>query len=107
MDTQSTGFVVWFTGMKRAGKSTLAKLVAGRLAASGRPVELLDEDGEARALLEGLDWKRVHTKETPAPALPGPVMRFMALPPASKVSKRLAAGHRAACPGGPAGGRVG
>ncbi len=36
------------------------------------------EDGTIRlsatqfsALLEGLDWKRVHTKETPAPALPG------------------------------------
>lgn len=54
MDTQSTGFVIWLTGMKRAGKSTLAKLVANRLTAAGRPVELLDEDGEAKLFLEGL-----------------------------------------------------
>ena len=54
MDTQSTGFVIWLTGMKRAGKSTLAKLVASRLATSGRTVELFDEDGDAKLLLEGL-----------------------------------------------------
>lgn len=58
MDTQSTGFVIWLTGMKRAGKSTLAKLVANRLAAFGRPAELLDEDGEAKLLLEGLTESR-------------------------------------------------
>jgi adenylyl-sulfate kinase len=58
MDMQSTGFVVWLTGMKRAGKSTLAKLVANRLAASGRAVELLDEDGDAKVLLEGLGDSR-------------------------------------------------
>jgi adenylyl-sulfate kinase len=54
MDTQPTGFIIWLTGMKRAGKSTLAKLVANRLAGAGRAVELLDEDGEAKLLLEGL-----------------------------------------------------
>ena len=58
MDTQSTGFVIWLTGMKRAGKSTLAKIVANRLAGAGRPVELLDEDGDVKLLLEGLGDSR-------------------------------------------------
>jgi adenylylsulfate kinase len=55
MDTQqSTGFVIWLTGMNRAGKSSLAAYVAARLAAAGRRAELLDESGEAALLLEGL-----------------------------------------------------
>ncbi|HET8541739.1 MAG TPA: adenylyl-sulfate kinase [Anaeromyxobacter sp.] len=53
MDTQQ-GFVIWLTGMNRAGKSTLAAHLAGRLAAAGRRVELLDEDGDAAVLLDGL-----------------------------------------------------
>jgi adenylyl-sulfate kinase len=48
------GFIVWLTGMSRAGKTTLANAVAGRLAAAGRTVEVLDEDGPAKLLLEGL-----------------------------------------------------
>ncbi len=51
---QGNGFVIWLTGMNRAGKSTLAAHVASRLAAAGRKVELLDEDGEASVLLYGL-----------------------------------------------------
>jgi adenylyl-sulfate kinase len=51
---QSTGFVIWLTGMNRAGKSTLAAHVAAKLAAGGRRVELLDEDGAAGVLLEAL-----------------------------------------------------
>jgi len=51
---QSPGFVIWLTGMKKAGKSTLATQLAQRLALVGRPVQLLDEDGEAKFLLEGL-----------------------------------------------------
>ncbi|WP_041453414.1 adenylyl-sulfate kinase [Anaeromyxobacter dehalogenans] len=55
METQhGAGFVVWLTGMNRAGKSTLASHLAARLAAAGRPATLLDEDGEAALLLEGL-----------------------------------------------------
>lgn len=54
MEQRGTGFVIWLTGMKRAGKTTLAALLADRLAAAGRSVELLDEDGDAAVLLEGL-----------------------------------------------------
>jgi adenylylsulfate kinase len=55
MDSQqSNGFVIWLTGMNRAGKSTLAAHLASRLAAAGRTVELLDEDGGAAVLLDGL-----------------------------------------------------
>lgn len=51
---QSTGFVIWLTGMKRAGKSTIAAHLLSRFAAAGRRIELLDEDGDAAVLLEGL-----------------------------------------------------
>lgn len=51
---QSPGFVLWLTGMKKAGKTTLATQVAQRLALAGRPTQLLDEDGEAKFLLEGV-----------------------------------------------------
>jgi adenylylsulfate kinase len=51
---QNTGFVIWLTGMNRAGKSTLAAHVAAKLTGAGRRVELLDENGAAGALLEGL-----------------------------------------------------
>jgi adenylyl-sulfate kinase len=51
---QSTGFVIWLTGMKRAGKTTIATHLASRFAATGRRIELLDEDGDAAVLLGGL-----------------------------------------------------
>jgi len=54
MEQRGTGFVIWLTGMKRSGKSTLARLVAERLTAAGRAVEIFDEDGDAALLLEGL-----------------------------------------------------
>jgi adenylylsulfate kinase len=64
MDTQQgTGFVVWLTGMNRAGKSTLAAHLTTRLVAAGRKVELLDEDGDAAFLIEGLGAsKEEHAK---------------------------------------------
>jgi adenylyl-sulfate kinase len=64
MDTQqTTGFVIWLTGMNRAGKSTLARHLAERLTTAGRSVELLDEDGAAAVLLEGLGGaKEDHAK---------------------------------------------
>lgn len=51
---QSSGFVIWLTGMNRAGKSTLAAHLVSRFAAAGRRAELLDEDGDAAVFLEGL-----------------------------------------------------
>lgn len=51
---QGAGFVIWITGMNRAGKSTLAEKLTERLVAAGRTVELLDEDGAAALVLEGL-----------------------------------------------------
>lgn len=51
---QSTGFVIWLTGMKRAGKTTLATHVVSRFNLAGRRAELFDEDGEAAVLLQGL-----------------------------------------------------
>jgi adenylyl-sulfate kinase len=53
-DQQGNGFAIWLTGMNRAGKSTLAAHLASKLAAAGRRVELLDEDGHAAVLLDGL-----------------------------------------------------
>ena len=60
---QSSGFVVWLTGMARAGKSTLAAHLASRFTAAGRRVELFDENGEAAVLLDGLgSSKEDHAK---------------------------------------------
>lgn len=44
------GVVVWFTGFPASGKSTLARSVAEKLTALGRPVCVLDGD-EVRATL--------------------------------------------------------
>jgi adenylyl-sulfate kinase len=51
---QTTGFIVWLTGMRRAGKTALAQLLATKFTGAGRRVELLDEDGAAKVLLDGL-----------------------------------------------------
>jgi adenylyl-sulfate kinase len=60
---QGAGFVIWVTGMNRAGKSTLAAHLAQRLAAAGRKAELLDEGGAAAVFLEGLgSAKEDHTR---------------------------------------------
>jgi len=51
---QHGGFVIWITGMQGAGKSTLANLLAKRLGAAGRAVELVDADDPGQILTKGL-----------------------------------------------------
>ena len=51
---QSTGFVIWLTGMAGAGKSTLAALLGKRFAAAGRRAELIDGDDTGEILTKGL-----------------------------------------------------
>jgi adenylylsulfate kinase len=53
-----TGFVVWFTGLSGAGKSTVANAVAASLLAAGRRVELLDGDEIRTNLCRGLGFSR-------------------------------------------------
>ncbi|MET9410835.1 adenylyl-sulfate kinase [Streptomyces sp. NPDC002935] len=64
--TGERGATVWLTGLPSAGKSTLARALAGRLRAQGRRVEVLDGD-EIRAFLsQGLGFTRQdrHTNVT-------------------------------------------
>jgi adenylyl-sulfate kinase len=51
---QYAGFVVWITGMNGSGKTTLGTFLAKRLAAVGRPAELLDADAADHPLTKGL-----------------------------------------------------
>lgn len=52
------GFVVWFTGLPSAGKSTLARLLEGALRRRGWPVEVLDGDEVRLRLTKGLGFSR-------------------------------------------------
>jgi len=54
---RSPGFVVWFTGLPGAGKSTVAAAVAERLENGDQVVELLDGD-VIRARLGGLGFSK-------------------------------------------------
>src|SRR3981081_3364912 len=56
--SRAKGFVVWFTGLSGAGKSTIANALKPELERRGRHVELLDGD-EARAhLSKGLGFSK-------------------------------------------------
>ncbi len=52
------GFVVWFTGLSGAGKSTIANALKEELARRGRHVELLDGDDVRTHLSKGLGFSK-------------------------------------------------
>lgn len=52
------GFTVWFTGLPRAGKTTIAQLVAGKLRELGCKVEVLDGDLVRTKLSQGLGFSK-------------------------------------------------
>ena len=52
------GFVVWFTGLSGAGKSTIANALAAELERRGRHVELLDGDEVRTHLSRGLGFSK-------------------------------------------------
>ncbi len=54
----SSGFVVWFTGLSGAGKSTIANALAAELARRGRHAELLDGDEVRTHLSKGLGFSK-------------------------------------------------
>ena len=49
---KTTGFTIWMTGMNLTGKTTIAELLAAKLSAMGRKVELLD-DADYADILNG------------------------------------------------------
>jgi len=50
--------VLWLTGLPSAGKSTIARLTAQRLAAEGIPAEVLDGDEVRKAISPNLGFSR-------------------------------------------------
>src|SRR5262245_20920534 len=52
------GFVLWFTGLSGAGKSTISNLIETRLRAAGAAVEMLDGDVVRTHLSKGLGFSK-------------------------------------------------
>jgi adenylyl-sulfate kinase len=57
-DFSHSGFVLWFTGLSGAGKTTLATRIYARLSELGAKVELLDGDVVRTHLSKGLGFSR-------------------------------------------------
>jgi adenylylsulfate kinase len=58
------GFTLWLTGLPRAGKSTVAGIVAGRLRARGvTQIEVLDGDEVREGLCRDLGFSRADREE--------------------------------------------
>ncbi len=58
MTTDSKGFIIWFTGLSGAGKTTIAHILEERIAAGGRKVESLDGDVVRTNLSKGLGFSK-------------------------------------------------
>ncbi|MEB3343293.1 adenylyl-sulfate kinase [Okeania sp.] len=52
------GFILWFTGLSGAGKTTISKVVAEKLKERGRNVEILDGDIVRENLSKGLTFSK-------------------------------------------------
>ncbi len=57
------GRTIWLTGLPSAGKTTIARALAQRLAEEGRPVEVLDGDEARQVLTAGLGFSRADRDE--------------------------------------------
>ena len=57
------GFVLWFTGVSGAGKTTLAALIEERLRSAGARVEVLDGDIVRKELSQGLGFSEEDRNE--------------------------------------------
>jgi adenylylsulfate kinase len=58
MSNTDKGFVLWFTGLSGAGKTTIADIVEARLKARGSKIEVLDGDVVRTNLSKGLGFSR-------------------------------------------------
>jgi adenylyl-sulfate kinase len=58
MSKRNEGFVLWFTGLSGAGKTTVARILEPRLRAEGLNVESLDGDVVRTNLSKGLGFSR-------------------------------------------------
>jgi adenylylsulfate kinase len=56
--TTDDGYVLWFTGLSGAGKSTVARALLPQLASRGQKVELLDGDEVRANLCQDLGFSR-------------------------------------------------